>query len=61
MHYQHHSAQIVHKDDERIENDDLVPRQKLLAREPELPEKYVFILCFIPTHIYINLVRLHAK
>jgi hypothetical protein len=39
MYYQHHSAQIVHKDDERIDNEDLVQRQKLLAKEPEVPEK----------------------
>lgn len=35
---QHHSAQIVHKDDERIDENDLVQRQKLLAKEPEIPE-----------------------
>jgi len=35
---QHHSAQLVHKDDERIDEDDLVQRQKLLAKEPEIPE-----------------------
>ncbi len=35
---QHHSAQIVHKDDERIDEDDLISRQKLLAKEPEIPE-----------------------
>lgn len=35
---QHHSAQLVHKDDERIDEDDLVQRQKLLAKEPEVPE-----------------------
>ncbi len=39
MHYQHHTAQIVHKDDERTEQDDLVQRQKLSAKEPEVPEK----------------------
>jgi len=37
---QHHSAQIVHKDDERIDEDDLIQRQKLLAKEPEIPEMY---------------------
>jgi hypothetical protein len=37
---QHHSAQIVHKDDERIDEDDLIQRQKLLAKEPEVPEMY---------------------
>jgi hypothetical protein len=39
MYYQHHTAQIVHKDDERIEHDDLVQRQKLSTKESELPEK----------------------
>ncbi|UJR29961.1 hypothetical protein I4U23_017508 [Adineta vaga] len=38
---QHHSAQLVHKDDERIDEDDLVQRQKLLAKEPEIPEMAV--------------------
>jgi len=38
---QHHSAQLVHKDDERIDDDDLVQRQKLLAKEPEIPEMAV--------------------
>jgi len=38
---QHHSAQLVHKDDERIDEDDLVQRQKLLAKEPEVPEMVV--------------------
>ena len=37
---QHHSAQMVHKDDQRIDEDDLVQRQKLLAKEPEIPEMY---------------------
>lgn len=35
---QHHSAQIVHKDEDRLDDDDLVARQKLLAKEPEVPE-----------------------
>jgi hypothetical protein len=35
---QHHSAQVVHKDDEQIDEDDLIQRQKLLAKEPEIPE-----------------------
>ena len=38
MFAQHHSAQVVHEDDERIDEDDLVQRQKLLAKEPEIPE-----------------------
>jgi CRISPR/Cas system CMR-associated protein Cmr3 (group 5 of RAMP superfamily) len=38
---QHHSAQMVHKDDDRIDEDDLVQRQKLLAKEPEVPEMLV--------------------
>jgi len=38
MYAQHHSAQTVHKDDEQISEDDLVQRQKLLAKEPEIPE-----------------------
>ncbi len=37
---QHHSAQIVHKDDEYIDKNDLIQRQKLLAKEPEVPEMY---------------------
>ncbi len=38
---QHHTAQIVHKDDECIDENDLIQRQKLLAKEPEVPEMYV--------------------
>ncbi|CAF0730233.1 unnamed protein product [Adineta steineri] len=41
MFAQHHSAQLVHKDEERIDEDDLVQRQKLLAKEPEIPEMAV--------------------
>jgi hypothetical protein len=37
---QHHSAQIVHRDDQCIDEDDLIQRQKLLAKEPEIPEMY---------------------
>jgi len=33
MHYQHNTAQIVHKDDENDE------RQKLLMKESDVPEK----------------------
>ena len=39
MYAQHHAAQTVHKDDEKIDDDDLLQRQKLLAKEPEIPEK----------------------
>ena len=39
MYLQHHAAQTVHKDDEKIDDDDLLQRQKLLAKEPEIPEK----------------------
>lgn len=35
---QHHSAQIVHRDDKQIDENDLIQRQKLLAKEPEIPE-----------------------
>ncbi len=43
MYAQHHSAQPIHKDDEKIDDDDdLLQRQKLLAKEPEIPEKYVY-------------------
>ncbi|CAF2526768.1 unnamed protein product [Rotaria sp. Silwood2] len=38
---QYHTAQLVHKDDERIDEDDLIQRQKLLAKEPEIPEMAV--------------------
>ncbi len=38
---QHHTSQIVHKDDENIDENDLIQRQKLLAKEPEIPEMYV--------------------
>ena len=38
---QHHSAKLVHKDDEHINEDNLIQRQKLLAKEPEVPEMYV--------------------
>ncbi len=36
---QHHSAQSVNRDDEKIDDDDLLQRQKLLAKEPEVAEK----------------------
>lgn len=39
MYAQHHSAQLVHKQEEQIDDDDLLQRQKLLAKEPEIPEK----------------------
>ncbi|CAF1302777.1 unnamed protein product [Adineta steineri] len=39
MYYQHQSGQIVHKDEERQETEELIQRQKLLAKEPEIPEK----------------------
>ncbi|CAF4034076.1 unnamed protein product, partial [Rotaria sordida] len=35
---QHQISQIVHKDNENINEDDLIQRQKLLAKEPEIPE-----------------------
>jgi len=38
MYAQHHSAQTIHKDDERLDDDDLLQRQKLLAKEPDIPE-----------------------
>ncbi len=38
---QDHSAQVVHKDDESIDENDLIQKQKLLAKEPEIPEMYV--------------------
>ena len=41
LYAQHHAAQSVHKEDEQIDDDDLLQRQKLLAKEPEVPEKYV--------------------
>ncbi len=31
---------MVHKDDERIDEDDLIQRQQLLAKEPDVPEMY---------------------
>ena len=60
MYYQHHSAQIVHKDDERIDHEDVAQRQKFLSKEPEVPEKLVFNL-FLITYVYIYLVRLHEE
>jgi len=42
MYAQHHAAQTSHKDDEKIDDDDLLQRQKLLAKEPDVPEKYVY-------------------
>lgn len=39
MYAQHHSAQNIHKEDRKIDDDDLLQRQKLLATEPEVPEK----------------------
>ena len=41
MYAQHHSGQGGHRDDEQIDDDDLIERQKLLAKEPDVPEKYV--------------------
>ncbi|CAF2523217.1 unnamed protein product [Rotaria sp. Silwood2] len=38
MYAQHHSAQTVHKEDKKFDDDDLLQRQKLLAKEPEIPE-----------------------
>lgn len=38
MYAQHLSAQNVPSED-KIDDDDLVERQKLLAKEPEVPEK----------------------
>ena len=45
MYAQHHAAQTVHREDEKIDDDDLLERQKLLAKEPEVPEKYVERIC----------------
>ncbi|CAF2749352.1 unnamed protein product [Rotaria sp. Silwood2] len=38
---QHQTSQIVHQDNEHINEDDLIQRQKLLAKEPEVPEMAV--------------------
>ena len=38
MYAQHHSAQSAPSED-KIDDDDLVERQKLLAKEPDVPEK----------------------
>ncbi|CAF1014628.1 unnamed protein product [Didymodactylos carnosus] len=38
MFQQHRSAQLVHKLEEKIDNDDVQAQQKLLAKEPEVPE-----------------------
>ncbi|CAF3645080.1 unnamed protein product [Rotaria socialis] len=38
MYGQHQSIQTVHKDDRKLDNDDLLQRQKLSAKEPEIPE-----------------------
>ncbi|CAF5006857.1 unnamed protein product, partial [Rotaria sp. Silwood1] len=38
MYAQHHSAQTVHREDKKLDDDDLLQRQKLLAKEPEIPE-----------------------
>ncbi|CAF1117113.1 unnamed protein product [Rotaria sp. Silwood1] len=38
---QHQTSQIVHKDNENIDENDLIQRQKLLAKEPEIPEMAV--------------------
>jgi len=40
MYAQHQTA---HKEDDKIDDDDILQRQKLLAKEPEIPEKYGFI------------------
>ena len=36
---QQHSVQIVHRDDDQIDEDDFAQRQKLLAKEPEIAER----------------------
>lgn len=36
---QHHSAQSTHREDDQIDDDDLLERQRLLAKEPDVPEK----------------------
>lgn len=51
---QHHSAQIVHKDDEIIDEDDLIQRQKLLAKEPEIPEMYIINLYFLYWWVFFS-------
>ncbi|CAF4996006.1 unnamed protein product, partial [Rotaria sp. Silwood1] len=38
MYYQHRSGQIIYKDDEHTENEDSVQRQKLLTKDPDIPE-----------------------
>jgi len=53
MYAQHHSAQNVHNEDEKIDDDDLLQRQKLLAKEPDVPEKYIDFLCIQNVYIYI--------
>lgn len=39
MHYQHRSEQILYKDEERIDTDDLVQRQKLAMKDSDILEK----------------------
>ncbi len=53
MYAQHHSAQPLNKDDEKYDDDDLLQRQKLLAKEPEIPEKYVYSIFIDNLYIYI--------
>ncbi|UJR09422.1 hypothetical protein I4U23_013663 [Adineta vaga] len=38
LHYQHHSTDAMHKDDEHTENTELIQRQKPVNKEIELPE-----------------------
>jgi hypothetical protein len=38
LYAQYHSAQPIHPNDEKIDDDDLLQRQKLLAKEPEVAE-----------------------
>ena len=47
MHYEHRSGQIVCKNEEHTENDDLIEHQKLLAKDPDILEKSVSVLSFI--------------
>lgn len=60
MYSQQNSGQTVHREVKELDEDDLLQRQKLLAKEPEVPEKYVNTLILYINHnmIHCNLVLL---
>ena len=56
MYYQHRSGQIINKDDDTMENEDFIQRQKLLAKDPDIPEKYFTNRIISISYIYIYVI-----